>query len=237
MRENGSLSILEQITHVKNTSRMSAEGELGNITPYSETIYENIDLTGLATFVLRWLQERNIPSTFENIVVATFRMFPDKFSLHGFPEYPDAARIGRTLMQLGPKYRNWARGSVQKGFVLTESGLTKVKNVQQALHTENPLARSGPQRKQSVPRTMDLSRELKPLEESVLFKKWKEEKLEEGTALELLNMLGAYAYTPPRALRDRVLFLENAADQVGQSELAKFLRAVRGFFASHFRDV
>lgn len=165
---------------MKNNTRIHDEGQIGKITPYSDAHYEHIDLTGLATFVLRWLQERNIPPTFENVVVTMFNMFPAKFSLHGFPDHPDAARAGRTLMQLGPKYRNWARGSVQKGFVLTESGRSKAESVQRALD-ELPQGRPAVQRKPSTPRTMDLSRELRPVEESPLFKKWKEGKLQEGT--------------------------------------------------------
>lgn len=214
----------------------SAQIQLQELLPFAQSLYEGVDLTGLAAFTLRWLQDRHIPTTFENIVVAAFKMFPTKFSLEGFPEYPDAARIGRTLLQLGPKYRNWARGSVQKGFVLTESGLLKVRKVQEALATG--VRESEPQspKRPVAPRTMDMGKELRPLEESSLFQRWQTGQLGEGTALELLNMLGAYAYTPPRALRDRVAVLENAAAQIGRDDLVEFLRTVRRTFASHFWD-
>ncbi len=214
----------------------SAWTTLHDISPFPESRYAAVDLTGLAAFTLRWLQDRHILTTFENIVVAAFTMFPLKFSLEGFPDYPDAARVGRTLLQLGPKYRNWARGSVQKGFVLTQSGMMKVKKVQEELgggtRGREPQV---PQRRAS-PRTMDLGKELEPIESSPLFQKWRHGQLDEGVALELLNMLGAYAYTPPRALRDRVAVLENAAAQVGRSDLVEFLRAVRKTFVAHFRD-
>lgn len=214
----------------------SAQTQLNDISPFAETQYETIDLTGLAAYTLHWLQERHVPTTFENIVVAAFKMFPAKFSLEGFPTFPDAARVGRTLLQLAPKYRNWARGSVQKGFVLTESGLGKVRKVREELSGTAPRTELQVARRGISPRTMDLAKELEPIESSPLFEAWRGGHMDETKVVELLNMLGAYAYTPPRALRDRVAVLENAAAQVGRDDVVEFLRAARKAFASHFRD-
>src|SRR5437870_2173982 len=141
-------------------SSSSPETQLDDISPFAGSNYEAIDLTGLAAFTLHWLQDRHLPTTFENIVVAAFKMFPAKFSLEGFPNYPDAARVGRTLLQLAPKYRNWARGSVQKGFILTESGLQKAKAVQQALATGAPGSPRADAKRSILPRTMDLAKDL-----------------------------------------------------------------------------
>ncbi len=214
----------------------SAQTQLNNIPAFAEAQYETVDLTGLAAFTLHWLLERHVPTTFENIVVAAFKLFPAKFSLEGFPNFPDAARVGRTLLQLAPKYRNWARGSVQKGFVLTESGLMKVRKVTEELGGAKVGKEPQPAHRARSPRTMDLERELEPIQSSPLFEEWRAGRLDGAIAVELLNMLGAYAYTPPRALRDRVAVLENAAAQVGRDEVVEFLRAVRKAFASHFRD-
>lgn len=207
---------------------------LDNLQQYPETVYAGVDLTGLTAFTLRWLQDRNIPTTFENVVVAAFKMFPNKFSLEGYTQYPDAARIGRTLLQLGPKYRNWARGSVQKGFVLTESGLSKVDRVHRALDRGGdgvPLPK-----RPALSRTMDMTRELAPLEKSPLFERWRLGQLDQGTSLELLNMLGAYAYTPARALADRLAVLENGALQSKRDDIAEFLKAVRKTFSTQLRE-
>jgi hypothetical protein len=40
----------------------------------------------------------------------------------GWPEYPDAFRTNRSLLQGQPKYRNWLTGSASKGFSLNERG-------------------------------------------------------------------------------------------------------------------
>lgn len=207
---------------------------LSDFVAYDSSLYESIDLTGLAAFALNALLQRNIPTTFENIVVAAYRLFPTRFSLEGYPEYPDAARVGRTLLQLTPKYRNWARGSVQKGFVLTESGLSKVESVRLVLEGQRTIVKERAQ--PNLPRTMDLSKELASLEQSPLFQKWKDGKLTEGTTLEFLDLTGAFAYTPARVLRERIGSLENAARQMGRDDLIEFLKSVKRHFVSKFKD-
>lgn len=215
--------------------RLSSK-HLDDITPFGEVLYSNVDLTGLAAFTIHWLQERQIPTTFENIVVAAFRMFPTKFALEGYRDYPDAARVNRTLLQLRPKYRNWARGSVQKGFILTESGLAKVATVREGLESGLPTSGEAKHKRPSAPRTMDISSELAQLERSELHLKWTQGRLDEATSMELFDMLGAFAYTPPRAMRDRISLLENAASQLARGDLVQFLRSVRKTFEAHFKD-
>jgi hypothetical protein len=207
---------------------------LGSIDTYPATAYEALDLNRLASFTICWMQERRIPTTFENIVVAAFRMLPAKFALEGYPDFPDATRVNRALLQLRPKYRNWARGSVQKGFVLTESGLAEVAKVGEVLSG----ARVSWQRRQKhhLPKTMDLSRELEPVQQSSLFEKWKGGHLTTATVIELLDMLSAYAYTPANALEGRIGQLEQVAIQQGRQDLFDFFQSVRKFFADKLKD-
>jgi len=215
-------------------SASDLSGSVDAFEAFPADSYEHLDLTGLAAYAIKRLQDLQIPPSFENLVVALFRLFPTKFSLHGYHKYPDAARIGRTLLQLGPKYRNWARGSVQKGFNLTQSGLLKVEKVAESLVSGQPSVHPG--RRQALPRTMDLQKDLKILEESRLFREWKGGTLSQAQSTEVIDMLGAYAYSPPKALRGRVKLLENSARQVGREDLLDFLQAVRREFPSLFRE-
>ena len=215
-------------------SKDSTSRLLDEVSAYPESVYASIDLNRLASFTVHWLQEHRMPTTFENIVVAGFRMFPLKFALEGYSEYPDAARINRALLQLRPKYRNWARGNVQKGFVLTESGLAEVKRVKDALSSGN--TETVTKRKSLRPRTMDRTRDLGSIMDSPLFSKWKDKKLGDGTVLELLDMLQAFAYTPPKALNERIEGLENAALQVGRQDIVSFLRDVARRLTSSFEN-
>lgn len=208
---------------------------IGSFDAFPHTSYKDVDLTGLAAYSILRLHDLSVPITFENLVVALFKLFPDKFSLVGYSQYPDAARVGRTLLQLGPKYRNWARGSVQKGFVLTDAGVAKAKAVAKTLSGMGGSQQQRAQHK-SAPRTMDLSKDIAAIEQSSLYRKWKTgSDIGQCGSIELFDLLGAYAYTPARVLRDRLKLLEATAIQVNRTDIVEFLDAVRKQFAEEFR--
>lgn len=207
-----------------------------DLKPYPQDLYQDLALAALAAFAISRLRDLHIPNTFENLVVALFRLFPAKFSLVGFQEYPDAASVGRTLLQLGPKYRNWARGSVQKGFVLTEAGAGKAREIANILSGAKPADPRRQKQRGARPRTMDLSKDLAAIEDSSLFRRWKSGSINEASSLELFDLLGAYAYTPARVLKGRITMLETIASDLARPELLKFLSAIRKEFADHLRD-
>lgn len=204
--------------------------------PYPEHLYGDVALAALATFAISRLRDLHIPNTFENVVVALYRLFPAKFGLVGHEQYPDAASVGRTLLQLGPKYRNWARGSVQKGFVLTESGNLKALDVAKIL---SGAKLSEPQRmtsRVSRPRTMDISKDIKAIEDSALYRQWKSGSIKHAGSLELFDLLGAYAYTPTRVLKDRMKMLETIAIELKRPDILNFLAEVQREFGDQLRD-
>ncbi len=215
-------------------SAQSPSSILSALQPYPVERYSNLDLTGLVAFTIDWLVANDVSTTFENVTVAAFKLFPSKFSLVGFEEYPDGTRVNRSLLQLGPKYRNWARGSVQKGFVLTESGSAKVAEIARVLHGGETGASRTPRVGRS--RTVDAEGELRRVSESALFRKWQAGQLRTGTVMDLLDMLGGYAYTPKRALRKRISELENIASQMQMEEIREFLVQVRSVFLDALKD-
>lgn len=84
--------------------------------------YLSLDKDRLVLFAVNYLEEKNIEPTFDKIVVATFKLFPKKFSLIGFSEYPD----GRTIYYCAYNHctldKKWLFGNVQSGFKITERG-------------------------------------------------------------------------------------------------------------------
>ncbi len=203
---------------------------------YPEHLYSEIALAALAAFAILRLRELHIPNTFENLAIALFKLFPEKFSLVGFSQYPDAASVGRTLLQLGPKYRNWARGSVQKGFVLTEAGNDKALQVASLLSGAQASDARRARSRTSLPRTMDLSKDIRAIEESSLFRQWKAGAINQNNPLDLFDLLGAFAYTPARVLIDRIKTLEIIATELERQDILDFLSAVRKEFADKFRE-
>jgi hypothetical protein len=58
----------------------------------SKDDYLSLDKDRLILIVIDYLNSKNIETTFDKLTVAAFKLFPKKFSLIGFPEYPDAKK-------------------------------------------------------------------------------------------------------------------------------------------------
>ena len=67
------------------------------------------------------LNQFKIETNFENITVILLKLFPDKFSLIYFPEYPDTIRVDITI-RVHCREMGYAKGNRSKGFVLTGKG-------------------------------------------------------------------------------------------------------------------
>ncbi|MBI2917613.1 MAG: hypothetical protein HYY01_06415 [Chloroflexi bacterium] len=89
---------------------------------YQYESYSEIGLNDLLTHVVHFLEGHKQAATFENITVAAHRMFPGKFSLVGYPQFPDATRIQLVILHLGPKYVGWLEGKKKTGYYLNARG-------------------------------------------------------------------------------------------------------------------
>ena len=198
--------------------------------------YENIDLNRLAVYTIWYLNENNIAITLENIIVSIFLMFPEKFSLVGYKEYPDSNRVNRTLLQLRPKYRNWATGDVQRGFVLTEGGRIVLEQTKNLLNNPNNQSKKI---EPSKPRTRSLKTEMENIINSPIFQKYIQKREDEISKMEVWEFLGAVPHTPPSFLREYMNKLRNEAEDSGheqKAEVINFLRWVQKEFSSVFSE-
>ena len=84
--------------------------------------YMTIDKDRLVLFAVNYLESNRIEPTFDKIVAATFRFFPKKFSLIGFPEYPDGRTIYYCVYNHCTLDKKWLLGNVQSAFKVTERG-------------------------------------------------------------------------------------------------------------------
>ena len=77
----------------------------------------------LVVFVIKHLESHNIQATFNNICVASFKLFPEKFYFsEEFKEFPHIEMLNRTILHLRPVERNYATGNVRSVYSLTEIG-------------------------------------------------------------------------------------------------------------------
>ena len=113
--------------------KIREKSELLKIRPFQKSKYDQFPLTSMIAYCIFWLQEWNIPTSLENIAVASHRLFPVKFAMVGWSEFPDITRTNRTVLQMRPKYRNLASSSASQGVFLNQNGIAEAKS----LITEN----------------------------------------------------------------------------------------------------
>ena len=92
-----------------------------DLKPYNLDKYADETLDHLTLIGVRKLNEFQIPASYDNITVILFKLFPHKFSLRDFFEYPDARTSFQTIASL--KRQMLLKGEYQKGvFTLTGTG-------------------------------------------------------------------------------------------------------------------
>src|SRR5260370_23625113 len=99
------------------------EKDLIQIVAKDPSLYHDTSLAALTVYSLFWLHQWQLRRTIEAVSVLNWRLFPDKFGMVGWSDYPDAFRTNRSLLQGQPKYRNWLTGAASTGFSLNERGI------------------------------------------------------------------------------------------------------------------
>lgn len=63
---------------------MKDKDKIKELTSFEELKYKNIDLDHLIMYAIDQIEKKGVDLSYENIVVAAFKLFPNKFSLQGF---------------------------------------------------------------------------------------------------------------------------------------------------------
>ena len=183
--------------------------------------YDGFDLDRLVVYTLFILEENKVPLYFDFIAVGLFRLFPRKFSMANFRQYPDTNRINKALRRLtDQKRKSWATGNIENGFYLTDLGREMAKQVSNSL--KNPLPKKG--RKLIVvskSRGKSPSDDIQDIRISEAFKKWFAS--EEVNNHEFFAFLKAAPYTPKQLLIEHLKRLKVSATTTKDKEVLEFL--------------
>ena len=112
---------------------MKDKEKIENLCAIDEAKHRNIDLDHLVMFAVGQLEIVGTDLSFENAVVAAFKLFPRKFALLGFPSYPDAKRIHDCLFRCTYKTKQWLGGKTRQGFIVTERSKIYIKEAEHLL--------------------------------------------------------------------------------------------------------
>jgi len=213
--------------------------DLLRINSFETSQYEHYALTTLTAYCVYWLHEWEITTSLENVSVASHRMFPTKFALVGWPQFPDINRTNRSVLQMRPKYRNLATSVSDKGVFLNENGIREAKTLAEKLgppilegesmtraHESLIKAERGTGKARSV-HPEDL---VKTVHRSQLFKLYNESRLGEAEAIHLIGLLGVYDHTPSRDKKRRLKEMMDAAKEIRDERTTEFLEIVSDKF-------
>jgi len=197
------------------------EDIIREITVY-EGDYVPLDKDRLVLFTVNFLEERAIEPTFDKIVVATFRLFPRKFSLIGFPEYPD----GRTIYYCAYNHctldKKWLVGNVQSAFKVTERGKYFLDETGKMLKGKIQLARHyqvSPRRKETTFVTL--------LKKTIAYKKYVKGEKDRIYKSEILQALRI----PPNSkdlVPTRLAKYTEYAHRINETSVLEFLKFAQG---------
>ena len=193
--------------------------------------YEKISYDDLITFVVFQLTSKNRGShqtTFEDIVAEAFRLFPKRFSLRKYPQWPDAAVVNKSWLRCRTD-KKLITGSVKDGFKLTSSGLKVADSVSDRLsQPHDPNSGNG---LRAELRTQ-AGRLLRSLENSRQFRDYvNTESVEALTDYDLTEMLIALPDSSPSRLRTNLAHFKDAAQLYERTDVLGFLNEVESRFA------
>lgn len=200
------------------------------LVPYEKEQYENIIQDKLAIFTMGLLEKKGVPLYFEYIGVALFKLFPAKFALITFKEFPDLYRISNLLrLHLRPSDRNWAVGNIKTNFSITPIGREVVKETERLI--------SGPDRQGKARKKKDESKRIKSVQgdmnevlNSQLYKRWKIDKNLALEEFEILSFLGVMSFTKPEVIQKRISKLQDICRNTGNLEAEKFINEIAALF-------
>lgn len=184
--------------------------------------YLSIDKDRLSLFVVDFLQLKSIEPTFDKIVAASFKLFPKKFSLLGFPEYPDALTVHYCIYMHNTKIKGWLSGNVQTGFNLTEKGkyfLEETKKMLEGLIKTTKKYGTVPRRKEVT--------FINILKKTNAYKKYLQNKKEEITNSEILDTLKVTSLNSKEIIEKHFKKYLEYAVRINDSSAIEFMEFVR----------
>jgi hypothetical protein len=82
-------------------------------------------------FSIYYLHKQGSEITSEDIISACFVLFPKRFSMRKYPQYPDSGIVSRRWSDC--KSKGYLRGNATKGFKITARGIKRAKKVEKSL--------------------------------------------------------------------------------------------------------
>lgn len=93
--------------------------------------YAKLVLNDLVLYSVYHLHKQGLETASEDIISACFILFPRRFSLKKYPQYPDSGVVSRRWGEC--KRKGYLRGNAVKGFQITARGIKRAEKVEKLL--------------------------------------------------------------------------------------------------------
>ncbi len=98
---------------------------------FDPNIYSKVTLNDLVVYSIYYLHKQGSEITSEDIISACFVLFPKRFSMRKYPQYPDSGMVSRRWSDC--KSKGYLRGSATKGFQITARGIKRAEKIEKSL--------------------------------------------------------------------------------------------------------
>lgn len=176
----------------------------------------------LIAYAICYLKECQIPTTFNNICITAFKLFPEKFYFsEDFKQFPHIEMLNRTILHLRPIERNYAAGSVRSEYKLTPLGEEIARQVKAVIL-------SGKSDRQSVLKVKPMDshkktsqNDLSKILKSEIYKEWLE--TEQVDEMKLWKFFEVTPFTQQEKVRSFIKQTKSFAASIKENNVIKFL--------------
>ncbi len=171
----------------------------------------------------------------EDIAVRAFELYPERFGLVKYPQYPDVDSVRVTLTDLRKvKYGTLVEGDKKKGWRMTESG--KGWMSENCARIEGALRRKHPKERRVAPGVMITTEKIvasyrRRIVESPAFIKWTNKG--HPSIYDFYDVMRVDQYTPEVVYADHLKAMRQALTD--EAHLLKFLEEMDGDFGKTYR--
>jgi hypothetical protein len=187
------------------------------------------------TYAVFFLSQQGGEIIAEDIVVACFKLFPERFQLHGYPQWPDSTVVNKRWVDCRDK--GLLQGSTAKGFSLTPKGLVLAEKMEKILTGKQKLFLKPTANKGGEELRTRAGRFNRSLENSDAFQQYSTNgEAAKISEFDFRNMLLCTMESSPSTLRNNLEQFKQNASLYQRQDLLKFLEFCGKTFSNQLSD-
>jgi len=181
--------------------------------------YSKFNIDELFIYALYHLIQRKKNWSIENLIAECFQLFPKKFGMHLYPQWPDSRRVEKSWRRCRSD-KKWLIGKPGSGFKLTPIGEKIAREIERKLFQHKKVAKKESYRR---PRNREDAL-IKYIRQNPVFKRYQENPKEFTlNEMEFRFLLNTTMETPPEVVKGNFQYCLGIAKTVGDREVERFL--------------